>query len=61
MCHHIHLLDFPAITVELEDILFIKIMLDLAEFHEGGGGGGGGGGEILNRCRVNAPSRLPPK
>ena len=58
MCHHIHLLDFPAITVELEDILFITIMLDLAEFHEGGGGEGG---EILNRCRVNAPSRLPPK
>ena len=29
--------DFPAITVELEDILFITIMLDLAEFHEGGG------------------------
>ena len=31
---------FPAITVELEDILFITIcMLDLAEFQVGGGGG----------------------
>ena len=33
VCHHIHLLDFPAIKIEL-DILFTAIMLDLAR---GGG------------------------
>ena len=58
VCHHIHLLDFTAITVitvELERILFITIMLDLAEFRGGGGGGGGGardykkGGECLHK------------
>ena len=31
-----HLSYFPAITVELEDVLFITIMLDLAEFQVGG-------------------------